>query len=319
MTTQATPDGLEFRSFREEDLGRVLSLFLDVFGKEMDETFYRWRFLDNPFGPAMVLLALDGDRLASHYAVCPALSLIEGKPVLTAQSMTTMTHPDYGGRGLFPAMARALYDQIHGAHGVRAVFGFPNPNSHYAFGAKLGWRDLFPLFFLERPVAEEDEGPWRHVDREEQRSLVESAAPAAGCLPYRRDGTFLEWRYHRNPVCRYEFLAAEDSEDPCCCVVKERTVEGGVMMDVVDFLGSTERAAVDEALRAVHARARALSAERVSGWLDLRHPAFPAMERMRYRPAGPITYFGIKPLATLPDCAADPRSWRVTMGDSDVF
>ncbi len=55
-----------------------------------------------------------------------------------AQSMDTMTHPDYQGQGVFTKLAEACYD-IAAARGFEILYGFPNPLSYPGFVKRLGW------------------------------------------------------------------------------------------------------------------------------------------------------------------------------------
>ena len=93
----------------------------------MSLDFWNWRFRENPFSDKeMISLMWDNDTLAGHYAVSPAAMIFDQQPALTALSMTTMTHPEYGGRGIFTQLANHLYDEIYREHQVKMVWGFPN-------------------------------------------------------------------------------------------------------------------------------------------------------------------------------------------------
>jgi len=320
--TRQLPAGIELSPFEECHLPAVLQLFERVFGAPIDERFYRWRFLDNPFGPAMVDLALDGERLAAHYAVCAARSSVGGAPVATAQSMTTMTAPEYGGKGLFPALADHLYERIARDHDVRAVFGFPNPNSHYSFRHKLGWQDLFALFFLRREMAKAQAEAWQVLDAADQQRLVTAGSPGHGSRLYERSWAFHQWRYLNNPLERYQVIGSAGASCGTACVTRvwQDGADETKRMDIVDFVGAQHPAELQRALTAVHGYAQEHDIAAAACWLDLGHPAYRALERLRYRPDGPITYCGILQMGEhSSELGLDPRNWRVTMGDSDVF
>jgi len=301
----------------------VGALFEKVYGQRFNAEFYSWRFLENPFGPTMVLVALDGDRIVSHYAVCPSKTRTPSAGGLrSAQSMTTMTDPDYGGRGLFPRLAEHLYRTINEEQGTELVFGFPNANSHYAFTQKLGWVDVHPIFFMTKVVdggVDSDFRLLRWSDLDPVLNIHE--ASLIGYQPYTRSREFIRWRYQRNPEQSYVVVAPPGSSDASVAIiVKEFTDDnGGASLDIVDILGDHDPASLKSAIEAASSFAGSKSLTAVQTWLDLFHPAFAPFERLRFRPVGPITYFGIRLLS--PDSAKnpDPREWRVTMGDSDVF
>lgn len=301
----------------------VGALFEKVYGRRFNAEFYSWRFLENPFGPTMVLLAFDGDRIVSHYAVCPSEARTpSGGSLRGAQSMTTMTDPDYGGRGLFPRLAEHLYRTINEEHGTEFVFGFPNANSHYAFTQKLGWEDVHPLFFMTKAVdggVDSDFQLLRWSDLDPVLNIHKTSQ--IGYQPYTRSREFIRWRYQHNPEQSYAVVAPPGPNDASVvAIVKEFTHgHGGASLDIVDILGEHDPTLLRSVIEAATSFARSKTLTTVQTWLDLYHPAFTALERLRFRPIGPITYFGIRFLSTGSAKNPDPREWRVTMGDSDVF
>jgi hypothetical protein len=304
-------------------LAGVSRLFQRAYGSPLDEAFYAWRFLDNPLGPTMAVVALDGERVVSHYAVCPAIiQAPAGRRVRCAQSMTTMTDPDYAGRGLFLMLADELYGRIANEPGIEIVFGFPNSNSHYAFVNKLGWSDVCPLFFMTRSThGVPTDTPFEVSDWGEPASIPR-ARPVPGSVhqPYARTPEFIRWRYELNPENRYVLIAPGRASSQTCAVAKIYADEDDCSsLDIVDFLGDLTLESISGVVAASLGYAKSRSLMRVQGWVNLHHPAFAAFERFRFSPSGPITYFGIRPISRGSTVPCDPRSWWITMGDSDVF
>lgn len=316
---------IQYRAFRSDDLPAVLDLFRASYGgRSMPEADYRHFFLDgNPFGPPMIELALDDGKVVGHYAMCPAESLIDGKSVLSARSMTTMTHPDYAGRGIFSDLAEKIYDRVQRECGLSFVWGFPNANVHYARVQKVGWKDLFALYFLDIPVAEAAVRktatlePLAAADVERRISALKG--DFTGIRPFARTWRFLKWRYLSNPQ-RYTFMGAVDESFFAVVSTYQDAVSSQRMLNLVDAFYETPRtaAALVESVTAYAAKAKY---DVVSVWTDLRSPIWGAAERVRGRPRGVITYAGLRPLTLSDDDGAlsDPRRWRIGMGDSDVF
>ena len=318
---------LQYRPFRADDLPAVLALFQAAYGgRTLPEADYRHYFLEgNPFGPPMVELAFDGDALVGHYALCPALSGVDGALVPSARSMATMTHPAYAGRGIFSELAERLYHRVFAEHGRALVWGFPNPNSHYGFVNKLGWRDLFSLHFLDVPPAGPDDraAVLAPLDATEaERRLADLPPAAAGVVPFARTPAFLRWRYLRDPA-RYTLLGAADEASfavvSTYAAAPTPTAPAVRTLNLVDALLTAPRAA-GPLLSAVARHASHTGHDAVSVWTDLRAPLWAAAERLRGRPRGVITYAGVRaaPWADV-EGLSDPRRWRVSMGDSDVF
>ena len=52
------------------------------------------------------------DKLIGHYAASPIELIIDGEKIKTALSMTTMTDPEFGGKGIFSKLASSLYREM---------------------------------------------------------------------------------------------------------------------------------------------------------------------------------------------------------------
>lgn len=131
----------------------IAALFASAFGRSLDVDLWDWAYLANPFGDALVSVALDGDRVVGHYAVVP-LDLAGDHGVLRGYlSMTTMVHADYRMLGLFRTLAERVYDRIERRGVPSAVLGFPNDQSAPGFRRKLGWTVLDDVRVVTVPGA----------------------------------------------------------------------------------------------------------------------------------------------------------------------
>jgi len=126
------------REYIPGDEQKILKLFNVVFGRKLDLRFWNWRFIENPYGKGIIRLMFDKGKLVGQYAVIPTPLWVKDKVHKAAFSMTTMTHPDYWGRGIFTELASEAYSYCKQS-GIKVVFGFPNENSYHGFTKKLGW------------------------------------------------------------------------------------------------------------------------------------------------------------------------------------
>jgi predicted N-acetyltransferase YhbS len=133
------------------DLPKLRELFESSFGHRRDEAYDTWRFLQTPGGLAPTVVAIDGDRFAGSYTVSPTTLDIGGERVRGAQSLDTMTHPDFRGRGLFTQLALACFERL-AADGYEVLYGFPNPMSYPGFIRKLNWDHVGDVPFWARPI-----------------------------------------------------------------------------------------------------------------------------------------------------------------------
>lgn len=122
---------------QDDNLG-LAKLFRIVFHFERGEAHYHWKFLDNPDGPPVIAVAEDEGQLVGQYELWPTRLRIGSNVVLGAQSLDTMTHPDYRGQGMFTVLAENCM-QFAAGRGIEVLYGFPNESSYPGFVRKLDW------------------------------------------------------------------------------------------------------------------------------------------------------------------------------------
>lgn len=314
----ADPSQLDLRPYQHGDEARIIDLFEQSFGSAIAPEFWRWRYLDHPAGGPLIELAWDGDRLAAHYAVSHAPLTIDGEPTAASLSMTTMTHPDYRGMGLFPSLAERLYARL-GEMGHALVHGFPNVMSHSTFAKSLGWQDVRPLPMLAVAPSKARgcslEPKVRRVD-----VIDDAFADLLGALPVRtgirrsRDAELMRWRIDANPQHSYErWLLMEGGEAAAYAIAK---AFGDGALDLVEIDG--EPAAVAALIGHVVADAAGRQISAVSTWCSLGDPMHASFERKGFTMAAPVTYHGGRAFREGDDLF-DPRRWSVSMLDSDLF
>jgi GNAT superfamily N-acetyltransferase len=313
---------LDIRPYAPGDEDAIQDLFQKSYGRSLPLEVWRWRFQDNPAGPAIIELAWDGPTLAGHYAVSRVALRARGRDVATGLSGTTMTHPGYRGIGLFPALARRTYECMR-REGMAMVWGFPNANSHRGFVQDLGWMDISEIPFLR--LSMEKASPWAAVSdafvelaEVDGRfdSLWEAAAPRDG-VSVRRDCRHLTWRFESNPTETYRTLACvEGGGLKGYAVFKRYDTE----IQIVDILAADTDTGSRIVSRMVE-MALSESASAVCLWLNCSDPLHWALERRGFVNGAPVTYFGGLALeAGFEACGAyDFRNWYLTMGDSDVY
>ncbi|MDD5306766.1 MAG: GNAT family N-acetyltransferase [Deltaproteobacteria bacterium] len=306
---------IEFRSFQEGDEPATAALFARAYpGRMMEVRTWRWRFVENPVGETVVELAFSGDRLVAHYAVTPVSVFIAGQRKRAALSGTTMTDPEFSGRGLFPALAKRAYERLSSRHYAFA-YGFPNMNSHRGFIRDLAWRDVWevPIFRLDiasfrstlsRSTASREVG-W---DDALAKGFEPDPIQGVGLV---RDRAFLSWRYQRNPSQRYRVLSNGDGG---LLVFKRYKDE----LQIMELLSSDQQRfdLVDALVR----KAKGEGCASVGMWLNLHDPLHRELERWGFENSMPITYLCAKALEPeFPAVIASYANWNISMGDSDVF
>ncbi len=314
--------GLQIRPYQQGDEAKIVSLFGLVFGRPLTMAYWQWRFRDNPTGHIFVDLAWDGEKLAGHYAVSPVVLSVRGQEYLTALSMTTMTHPDYRGRGLFVTLAQSVYQRM-ADQGLPLVWGFPNSLSHRGFVRDLAWLDIHEVPTFQRVLTQDRPLPTPSPQVVELPSfdsrcdLLWTELDKRDYILARRDCRYLAWRYVANPENRYTLFGYQQGEQLRGYAVCKRYGDG---VDLVDLLCLDEQAGLD-LVWAVAGWAGRQGASVLQTWLNPSLPLHLELEKYAFRAGEPITYFGARPLRPELESAGLTSycNWYLTMGDSDVY
>src|SRR3990172_6816394 len=140
------------RVAHEGDAAKIGTLFEKVFGFSRRMEHYQWKFLENPTGLQLIVVAeTEGGDIVGQYALWPVMLQLERREYLGAQSLDTMIHPDYRGKGMFMTLANACYE-IAAAQGVKVLYGFPNPSSYRGFIRRLNWDHTGDIPYFFKPI-----------------------------------------------------------------------------------------------------------------------------------------------------------------------
>lgn len=304
--------------------------------------FWRWKHVQNPFGPSPVLLAFDGDRLVGLRAFMRWEWRAGGMDFKAVRAVDTATHPEYQGRGIFKTLTLALRDEM-AAEGVHFVYNTPNEQSRPGY-VKMGWSTVGRPTLWARPVRplrlystlrkqglDGDEGESPPVDAERAIDVMARwdevecfTAAVSGCsgfhtMPSTRT---LRWRYADIPGFDYRASQLGVGDASAAIIFRARRrgdlrelrichalcgPNGEARRNLGRLLrGAVRRADVDVAfamLPPIRTGGRVLG---LSGYLPVRS-------------TGPLlTAYPLR----MSEGAPDPASlihWRATVGDLEVF
>lgn len=316
------------RNYKPGDEDDILELFNIVFDRPLDEDFWRWRFLQNPFGESIIRLMFDDDKLVGHYALIPMPLWLRGSLIRACFSMTTMTHPDFQGRGIFTRLATDTYDSCK-KYGVEIIYGFPNQNSYHGFTIKLGWKGFDRVLGWELnespPLSNHSKGTsevrmenatdeiddlWESVKKD-----IQVGVP--------RTSQFFNWRYFQKPGREYKIFGFRDVEGVLhgITVLKIYKDERESVGHIVDMLFDARDDVMEYALK--HSLRYFLNKgiAKISCWVKDER-IVPQLQNHAFRRREWPVYFGAKLLDENNSSlllALDSGNWWITMGDSDVF
>ena len=287
------------RPAEPSDAPGIRRLHARVFGQEMSEAEFAWKFAWNPDG-GFATVAVSNGEIIGNYAGCGASFLIDGRATRIYFVGDVATDPSAralgGRRGVYRTMADAFYAALRGV--VPFCLGFPNDRALTISHRLVGSRTLFPIrqalvdcsVFSKPP---DGAGSGDSVDEsfdplwaEASRHLTHAAV---------RDRARVNWRFHARPNRYYRMVWWKERGRQRGWAVLSVAGEDAL---VADFLGSDPAgrdlpplfgAAADEARR--------LGAKRLVFWET---PGGPGREAIAGLP-GPRTDAGYSMVARVLD------------------
>lgn len=316
---------MELKNYQEGDELKILELFELVFKQKLTQEQWLWRFRKNPAGKHLIKLMWDNDKLIGHYAVSPIVMSVEGNDVLTAHSLTTMTHPEYGGRGIFKQLSLALYDELENNLNCKAIWGYPNNNSHYGFVNSLQWSNIAVLHTLGLS-ADAIKGNDSNLKIKQitqfdhtHSTYINNKLRAKFSAYVKRDEEYLNWRYVYKPVTLYKKYEVESDHAKGILITKiyPSKQENYFDLNIIEcFLDDYNQ--LHEIIQYIINDFK-VNISRITIWKNLFDKDHLILEKIGFVPVLPQTYLAARIHETMPPSFSDYRNWYISMGDSDVF
>lgn len=340
------------------DEERQAFLFNTCFRKQKDARTFRWKYRDNPDGPAIGRVACGPDgTVVGGYSYVPRRFRRDGQPLLLMQASDAMTLPEWRGQGIFTGLDDLVCEEA-GRRGVPWAFAYSGRQSLKGFLGN-GWRlighaQVLRLTLRGRPLAARagrlapavralepaldvwlgwrarrvlggagDDAQVVRLERfdGEADELNEAAAPATG-LYGERGAAWLNWRYVDTPSRRQDLLALRAGGRLRGWLVAEFHAGHAFL---VDHLAADAPARATLLLGFARA-AQARGVEEATALLCPHHPALPALSalgfrarRSRRREFRDIFPFIVRPCRPdSPPGDLDLRRWHLADGDRDA-
>jgi len=142
------------RAYRDGDEPALVALFESAFGRQISVDHWRWKFKHPGCSmPNVWLAVVANERPVFQCGGIPIPFRLGSRRVTMMHVCDVMTAPDFRRRGLHTQVSRHAYE-FWRERGVAFVSGMPNENWGKTAGA-LGWRPLFRLQWLMRPLRPE--------------------------------------------------------------------------------------------------------------------------------------------------------------------
>jgi predicted N-acetyltransferase YhbS len=191
------------------DAPAIRALFQRVFGRQMSEAEWEWKYPGNPDG-WLAFVACSEGRLVGHYGTWPMAALCKRNRRNIHALVDVMTEPaarHLGGRSnIFRAMAGAAFEELR-ARDVPFVFGFPS-DRHLHVGERLvGYERNFAIEEISFPLTLRASGAPPSPLRE--RVGVRGPGGEVGACVI-RDSVRVAWRLSARPDRAYTTVALPD-------------------------------------------------------------------------------------------------------------
>lgn len=140
----------------------ILDLVKSYYG-EVDEThpeYFRWEYIDNPAGPAIIWLAVHRNNTVGQFII--NLTKIKTNSVICKGGLIvkSLVRKDFWGKGISPHLAQRAKDSFF-EQGGDFCYGIPNKNAYRQMIERLKWNDIGKIPLLVRPV--QAKGPLREL------------------------------------------------------------------------------------------------------------------------------------------------------------
>jgi len=350
----ADSSSITIRPYRADDERDLVGLFQRAFGHPITEDHWRWKLQRQPATVDNVWLAVSDGKPVFQYAGIPTRFWLAQTPATAMVSVDTMTAPEFRRRGLLTQVASQVYAQWRES-GVAFVIGLPN-EQWGSRAAALGWRPLFPLKWLFRPLRPEailarrlnmpivkraafPAALWnrflQHRLRRDPHTQTEPVGNAdesfdrvwARCksgwtFSTVRDADWVSWRFLSAPARTYELTLARRAGEPVGYTAHRLvgTAERKSAYLAELFVARMDEASRDALLFDLIERLRPLEAEAV---ITLAVPGTPFFHWLRGAGFFPGRGFSVQLVPLREDLRVDrmldPKQWNLSGADFDVI
>ena len=292
-------------------------LYMLCFNQPMDKEEVIWRYFKSPYNDVVACFVIDEGKLVANYSVSPSYLYKNGQVIKAAQSLNTMTHPNYMGKGLFVEAASRVYSYL-AEHGYNLVWGFPNYISNRTFITKLDWNDIMVVPTLEITLDRVQHFVSENVIEDNQLCLdYTSCLKNNEEIQVYKTNEFLRWRYSLHPHINYKIFAySEDEKNATSRIICK---EYKNILNIVDYTINNQNE-LEELIKHTLSYAKMMNKESLTMWSKLGDEMHIMMERYGAKNITPVTYFGCVCFdKALEEEFSISKNWMIHMSDDNVY
>jgi GNAT superfamily N-acetyltransferase len=344
VKSSRTEGAVVVRPYEQEDEPRVLELLTMALGSgpvgNRPPEFFRWKHVQNPFGPSFLMVAVADGRIIGLRAFM-RWRLRSGERTLNAvRAVDTATHPEYQRRGVFSLLTRSALEAL--TEEVDLVFNTPNERSIGGY-LKMGWvragavpvsiRVRRPIRFARGlgsvrdsatpvsppPAIEAERADDVLADEPRLADLLVEDGHRDDRLKTRRDPTYLRWRYGSASGLDYRAVRHSQGSSLRGLTIFRVRPRGRLWESTVSevIVGPGDHRTARGLLRDV---AQAARVDHLACHVPAGSAAAAAVRRSGFLPTPGGIVFTVNVLRSgLSPSPTDLRSWALSLGDVEVF
>lgn len=334
------------REYQPADEAGVLTLLAQALGsgRAFDRTaaFWRWKHVQNPFGPSLMMVAENGEILGLRSFMRWQFR-VGAQRIKAVRAVDTATRPAYQRQGIFSTLTRVTVERAR-SEGVDIIFNTPNRYSLPGY-LKLGWTYVGRprlLFRILRPAriarvmlnGKRPGGDQAHIlgaplapvlalfsRPEALGSLLEENDRLCGnAIRTARDVAFIRWRYADAPSLRYYACCLGDDPSGAVAIIRPNWRRGLREIMLCELLFG--EAGASKVPMLVRDLAGTVDADYIVACAQQGSPHDRALRRAGFLPVPYIgSHFVVRPLApaTVHAAPASLTRWHLSLGDLEVF
>jgi len=318
------------RDYQTGDESQILALNNEFNDRKITLEHWKWKFIENPFGKAIIKLMFDGEKLIGHRGAIPVVVSIPGRDIPSAQTVNNLTHPDYRRLGISTHLAKAICEAAK-EQGIKFMYNFINPDSHLVHSKidvwqmldqRNAWKKKLPTkstFTMLRSC------PIKQIERFDHRvDRLWDRVKQDYVVVVPRTAKFLNWRFTQHPTEEYSKFVVEDNSGEISGYLVLKVYRRGdeVKGHIIDMLCLNEADIVKSLLDYSYNFFIEKGIRNLTCWMPenffytsvLKEEGF-AREIMETR----CGLWILDKHDRLLEKARHIRNWHLTMGDSDVF
>lgn len=321
---------LTVRPYKDSDLDGCIGLIRQHHYAKFSEQQFNWLHFSNPMAPSQITVTEDSGKIIGIYSAIKKRVIVDSIPFIGARDIDPVVHSEYRGKGVFDAM---LKFSLESESDIDFHFNFANIASRKGF-IRQGWQAIGAigdqvfqtsterifskqtiLYVLSRLKKLPSSCSARPINEEIEQLLNFTKPDPFKAIYVERTWDYLQWRYIRNPMHRYNIISNGRMDSSISIAVVRHHIDSNFLL-ITDVLVGSDNADSDLSFIANFAKNNAIKSIRTWATGDTRLRR--QMLVPKISPASIQFLVREKPGKVVPPQIFDLNSWLLSPGDLEI-